>query len=291
MDDDEFSKIVGYNAPGVITGKPLSVGGSRGRADATARGGMYVLREAAKYIGLPLEENTENMHKSYEELQKMEDVIPQENAITVAIQGYGNAGQFAHLLITRLFKNAKVVAVSDSKGGIYSEEGLPYSKVKEVKATTGSVVNYEGAKKITNEELLELNVDILVPAALENVIRHDNAERIKAKIILELANGPTTPEADEILHKKGILVLPDFLANAGGVTVSYFEWVQNINGYYWEFEEVYEKLDKKMSKAFWDVINKQKEYKEKGKDIHTRTAAYIVSIERVVEAMKDRGWI
>ena len=288
---DEFSKIVGYNAPGVITGKPLSVGGSKGRADATARGGMYVLREAAKYIGLSLEENPENMHKPYEELEKIGDEIPQGNAITVAIQGYGNAGQFAHLLITRLFKNVKVVAVSDSKGGIYSEEGLPYKKVKEVKATTGSVVNYEGAKKITNEELLELDVDVLVPAALENVIRHDNAERIKAKIVLELANGPTTPEADEILHKKDILVLPDFLANAGGVTVSYFEWVQNINGYYWDFEEVYEKLDKKMSKAFWDVINKQKEYKEKGKDIHTRTAAYIVSIERVVEAMKDRGWI
>jgi len=288
---DEFSKIVGYNAPGVITGKPLCVGGSKGRADATARGGMYVLREAAKHIGLPLEENAENMHKSYEELKKLDDTIPTGNVVTVAIQGYGNAGQFAHLLITRLFKNVKVVAVSDSKGGIYSEEGLPYKKTMEVKKNTGSVINYEGVKQITNEELLELDVDILVPAALENVIRNDNAERIKAKIVLELANGPTTPEADEILHRKGCLVLPDFLANAGGVTVSYFEWVQNINGYYWEFEEVYEKLDRKMSRAFWDVINKQKEYKEKGKDIHPRTAAYIVSIERVVEAMKTRGWI
>ena len=288
---DEFSKIVGYNAPGVITGKPLCVGGSKGRADATARGGMYVLREAAKHIGLPLEANVENMHKSYEELKKLDDVIPSENAVTVAIQGYGNAGQYAHLLITRLFKNAKVVAVSDSKGGIYVEEGLPYKKTVEVKKNTGSVINYEGAQKISNKELLELDVDILVPAALENVIRNDNADRIKAKISLELANGPTTPEADEILHRKGCLVLPDFLANAGGVTVSYFEWVQNIYGYYWEFEEVYEKLDRKMSKAFWDVINKQKEYKEKGKDIHPRTAAYIVSIERVVEAMKIRGWI
>lgn len=288
---DEFSKIVGYNAPGVITGKPLCVGGSKGRADATARGGMYVLREAAKHIGLPLEADVENMHKSYEELEKLDDVIPSENAVTVAIQGYGNAGQYAHLLITRLFKNAKVVAVSDSKGGIYVEEGLPYKKTVEVKKNTGSVINYEGAQKISNEELLELDVDILVPAALENVIRNDNADRIKAKISLELANGPTTPEADEILHRKGCLVLPDFLANAGGVTVSYFEWVQNIYGYYWEFEEVYEKLDRKMSKAFWDVINKQKEYKEKGKDIHPRIAAYIVSIERVVEAMKIRGWI
>lgn len=288
---DEYSKIVGYNAPGVITGKPLNVGGSKGRADATARGGMYVLREAAKYIGLPLEENEGKMHKSYEELKKLEETVPAENAVTVAIQGYGNAGQFAHLLIKRLFRNAKVVAVSDSKGGIYYEEGLPYNKTADVKSKTGSVINYEGATRITNEELLELDVDILIPAALENVIRHDNAENIKAKIILELANGPTTPEADEILHKNGRLVLPDFLANAGGVTVSYFEWVQNINGYYWEFEEVYEKLDKKMSKAFWDVVNTQKEYKEKGKDIHPRTAAYIVSIQRVAEAMKTRGWI
>ncbi|KAA0003824.1 MAG: Glu/Leu/Phe/Val dehydrogenase [Thermoplasmata archaeon] len=288
---DEYSKIVGYNAPGVITGKPLSIGGSKGRADATARGGMYVLREAAKYIGLPLEENKEKMHMPYEELEKLEETTPAENAITVAIQGYGNAGQYAHLLIKRLFRNAKVVAVSDSKGGIYSEEGFPFNKTMEVKKNTGSVINYEGAKQITNEELLELDVDILVPAALENVIRHDNAERIKAKIILELANGPTTPEADEILHKNGVLVLPDFLANAGGVTVSYFEWVQNVYGYYWEFEEVYEKLDKKMSKAFWDVINTQKEYKEKGKDIHPRAAAYIVSIARVAEAARVRGII
>jgi len=288
---DEYSKMVGYNVPGVITGKPLSIGGSKGRADATARGGMYVLREAAKHIGLPLEENKERMHMSYEELEKLEDTIPTGNVVTVAIQGYGNAGQYAHLLITRLFKNAKVVAVSDSKGGIYYEEGLPFNKTMEVKKNTGSVVNYEDARRITNDELLELDVDILVPAALENVIRNDNADRIKAKISLELANGPTTPEADEILHKNGVLVLPDFLANAGGVTVSYFEWVQNVYGYYWEYEEVYERLDRKMSRAFWDVINTQKEYKEKGKDIHPRTAAYIVSIARVAEAAKVRGII
>ena len=288
---DEYSKMVGYNVPGVITGKPLSIGGSKGRADATARGGMYVLREAAKHIGLPLEENKERMHMSYEELEKLEDTIPTGNVVTVAIQGYGNAGQYAHLLITRLFKNAKVVAVSDSKGGIYYEEGLPFNKTMEVKKNTGSVVNYEDARRITNDELLELDVDILVPAALENVIRNDNADRIKAKISLELANGPTTPEAAEILHKNGVLVLPDFLANAGGVTVSYFEWVQNVYGYYWEYEEVYERLDRKMSRAFWDVINTQKEYKEKGKDIHPRTAAYIVSIARVAEAAKVRGII
>lgn len=288
---DEFSKIVGYNAFGIITGKPLSIGGSKGRADATARGGMYVLREAARHIGINIEINEENMHKPHTELEKLDDEIPSSNVVTAAIQGYGNAGQFAHLLLTRLFKNIKVVAVSDSKGGIYNKDGLPFKKVKEIKMGTGSVVNYTEGEKITNEDLLKLDVDILVPAALENVIRHDNADEIKAKIVLELANGPTTPEADEILHKKGILVLPDFLANAGGVTVSYFEWVQNITGYYWEYEEVYEKLDRKMSKAFWDMIDKQKEYKEKGKDIHARTAAYIVSIERVARAMKDRGWI
>lgn len=287
---DEYSKIVGYNAPGVITGKPLEIGGSKGRADATARGGMYVLREAAKCCGVPLKENEGKMHKSYLELEKLEETTPAEHPVTVAIQGYGNAGKFAHLLIKKMFRNAKVVAVSDSKGGIYVEDGLQYSKTMEVKQNTGSVTNYPGAQQITNEELLEMEVDILVPAALENVIRGDNADKIKAKIILELANGPTTPEADEILHKNGVMVLPDFLANAGGVTVSYFEWVQNINGYYWEFEEVYEKLDKKMSQAFWDVYNTQKEYFDKGKDIHMRAAAYIVSIQRVADAMKIRGW-
>ncbi|MEA2054976.1 MAG: Glu/Leu/Phe/Val dehydrogenase [Candidatus Thermoplasmatota archaeon] len=288
---DEYSKIVGHNAPGVITGKPLSVGGCKGRGDATARGGMYVLREGAKSIGLSLEENKENIYKPYEELEKLEDTIPSENAVTVAIQGYGNAGQYAHLLVTRLFKNAKVVAVSDSKGGIYSEDGLPYRKTVEVKKSTRSVVNYEGTKKITNDELLALDVDIIIPAALENSIRHENADEIKAKIILELANGPTTPEADEILYKKGVLVLPDFLSNAGGVTVSYFEWVQNMYGYYWDCGEVYEKLDRIMNKASWDVINKQKEYKEKGKNINTRMAAYTVSVGRVAEAVKIRGII
>ncbi len=283
---DEYSKIAGYNAFGVITGKPLNIWGSKGRMDATARGGMFVLREGAKYIGIDLEEKKENMYKSCEDLEKLEDEIPKENAIKIAIQGYGNAGQFAHLLVTRLFKNAKVVAVSDSKGGIYCEDGLPFKKVVEIKKNTGSVVNYE-SKKISNEELLELDVDILIPAALENVIHKGNADKIKAKIILELANGPTTPEADEILHRKDVLVLPDFLSNAGGVTVSYFEWVQNITGYYWEYKEIYEKLDKKMRNAFWDVMNKQREYD----NIHARMAAYIVSIGRVAEAMKDRGWI
>ncbi len=257
---DEYSKIVGYNAPGVITGKPIEVGGSLGRGDATAKGGMYVLREAAKKIKLDLKK------------------------ATVAIQGYGNAGQFAHKLVTEMF-GSKVVAVSDSKGGIYSENGLDYNKVLEHKEKTGSVINFPGAKNITNAELLELNVDVLIPAALENQITGKNANNIKAKIVLELANGPTTPEADEILYKKGILDIPDFLANAGGVTVSYFEWVQNINGYYWTAEEVYQKLDQKMTKAFWDVMETMEKYK-----VDPRTAAYIVAVDRVAKAVKIRGW-
>lgn len=285
---DEFSKIRQYNTFGVITGKPLEVGGCKGRADATARGGMFVLREAAKHVNVPLKSNDENMHKPYEELEALEDKIPKENAVTVAIQGYGNAGQYAHLLVTRLFENAKVVAVSDSKGGVYYEDGLNYKEMSKLKKETRTVTNFKKGKKITNEELLELDVDVLIPAALENQITGKSADKVKAKIILELANGPTTPEGDQILHKKGRLVVPDFLANAGGVTTSYFEWVQNIGGYYWDYEEVYEKLDKKMSAAFWDVIRTKDEYKSK--DIATRTAAYIVSVTRVAKAMKTRGW-
>ncbi|MCI4434112.1 MAG: Glu/Leu/Phe/Val dehydrogenase [Thermoplasmata archaeon] len=257
---DEYSKIVGYNAPGVITGKPLEVGGSLGRGDATAKGGMYCLREAAKKIKLDL------------------------SKATVAVQGYGNAGQFAHKLVTEMF-GAKVVAVSDSKGGIYCEKGLDFEKVLAHKEKTGSVVNFPGTKNITNEELLELKVDVLIPAALENQITGKNADKIKAKIVLELANGPTTPEADEILYKKGILDIPDFLANAGGVTVSYFEWVQNINGYYWTLDEVYQRLDQKMTKAFWDVMDAMEKYK-----VEPRTAAYIVAVKRVADAVRIRGW-
>ncbi|MCL5963533.1 MAG: Glu/Leu/Phe/Val dehydrogenase, partial [Candidatus Thermoplasmatota archaeon] len=252
---DEYSVIVGHNEPGMITGKPLSVGGSLGRGDATAKGGMYCLREAAKSMGMDLKK------------------------VRVAIQGFGNAGQYAHKLVTEMF-GSKVVAVSDSKGGIYSEDGLNYSKVMEHKNKTGSVVNYPGAKSISNEELLELGVDVLIPAALENQIRKDNAGKIKAKIVVELANGPTTPEADEILNKNNILDIPDFLANAGGVTVSYFEWVQNINGYYWSEEEVYEKLDKKMTKAFHDVMEAKKRY-----NTDPRMAAYIVAVGRVADAV------
>jgi glutamate dehydrogenase (NAD(P)+) len=263
---DEFSKLRGYNTPGVITGKPIPLGGSLGRMDATARGGMYTLREAAKVKGVNLKD------------------------ATVAIQGYGNAGQFAHKLVCEMF-GAKVVAVSDTKGAIYSKDGLDFEKVLEHKKRTGSVVEFPGSDLIGrgedgNRELLELDVDILIPAAIEDVITEENAGRIKGKIIVELANGPTTPEADHILHKNGKFVIPDFLANAGGVTVSYLEWVQNITGYYWPIERVYEELDRKMTKAFNDMYERYETHK-----VHPRLAAYLVAINRVVEAMKLRGWV
>lgn len=258
---DEYSKMLGYNVPGVITGKPLTLGGSLGRGDATAKGGMYCLRESAKKLKIDL-----------------------KNA-TVAVQGYGNAGQFAHKLVTEMF-GSKVVAVSDSQGGIYSEKGLDFKSVLAFKDKNGTVSGFPDTKKISNAELLELNVDVLIPAALENQITAANADRIKPKISLELANGPTTPEADLILAKNKVLVIPDFLANAGGVVVSYFEWVQNINGYYWTEEEVYARLDKKMTSAFWNVMNAADQYKA-----DTRSAAYIVAVKRVADAVKVRGWV
>ena len=258
---DEYENIVRHSAPGVITGKPLENWGSLGRGDATARGGMYVLREAAKTMGMDL-----------------------KNAV-VAVQGFGNAGQFAHKLVTELF-HSKVVAVSDTKSGIYSENGIDFQKLLEYKQKTGSVKGFPGTKNITNEELLELKVDVLIPAAIENQLRADNASKIKAKIILELANGPTTPEADELFHKNSIMLLPDFLANAGGVTVSYFEWTQNQTGYYWTDKEVDERLDRKMTEATHAVLDTIKKY-----NVDPRTAAYIVSIKRVADAAKLRGWV
>ncbi|MCX8183498.1 MAG: Glu/Leu/Phe/Val dehydrogenase [Crenarchaeota archaeon] len=287
---DEYSAIAGYNVPEVITGKLHITGGSKGREDATARGGMFVLREAAKHLGFSLKVEEERLYKPPKELSSLPDVLTKSgDAVTVAIQGYGNAGSLAHLLATRLFRNVRVIAVSDSRGGVLNEDGLPYTKVKRVKDETGSVINYGSSKKISNEEVLELPVDILIPAALENQITKRNADRIKARIVLELANGPTTPEADEILHRKKVFVVPDFLANAGGVTVSYFEWVQNLSRYYWDYEEVYRRLDAKMTKAFWEVVEALKEFKDK--DIDPRTAAYVVAVRRVVEAMKARGWV
>jgi len=258
---DEYSKIAGKNQFGAITGKPIGIGGSAGRGDATARGGVYVIREAAKQCGIDLKK------------------------ATVAIQGYGNAGSYAAELI-RSVAGCRIIAICDSKGGILNTRGLDPKTVLDHKNKTGSVVNFPGAKNISNKELLELDVDILIPAALENVITRDNAPNVKAKILAELANGPTTPEADEILYNNGVHVLPDFLCNAGGVTVSYFEMVQNFYMNYWEENEVHERLDKKMTAAYHSVLETSKKY-----NINMRQGAYVVAVERVAEAMKLRGWV
>jgi len=258
---DEYSKIMGKSQFGVITGKPLCIGGSKGRGDATARGGMYAIREAAEAFGIDLAK------------------------ATVAIQGYGNAGTHAARLSKELF-GCKVVAVSDSKGGVFNKAGLDPAAVFKCKEETCSVVNLAGAKQITNDELLALNVDILIPAAMEDAITDKNAAKVKAKIVAELANGPTTPEADDILYKNGVHVIPDFLCNAGGVTVSYFEMVQNFQMYCWDEKEVYERLESRMVAAYHSVLNTSKQYK-----INMRQAAYVRAVERVVEAMKLRGWV
>ena len=258
---DEYSKLCGKNQFGVITGKPISLGGSEGRSDATALGGLYTVREAAQECGVDLSQ------------------------ATAAIQGYGNAGYHAACLATSLL-GCRVLAVSDSKGGIYNKDGLDPEAIGVHKAKTSSVIHFPGAAPISNEEILELDVDILIPAAMENVITERNAPRIKARIIAELASGPTTMEADDILHRNGIHVIPDFLCNAGSVTVSYFEMVQNACMYYWELEDVHKRLDKKMTTAYHSVINTSRKY-----NTNMRQAAYVVAVERVVEAMKLRGWV
>ena len=259
---DEYYWQKGYNEPGVITGKPLALGGSKGRKDATARGGIYCVREAAKKLNID------------------------PSKTTYAVQGFGNAGQFAATLMEEVLKSNKLIAVSDSKGGVINREGIDAKAMVKYKLETGSVQGFPGTKPITNEDLLELDVDILFPSALENVITAKNAGNIKAKIIAELANGPTTPEADQILYKNGKFVIPDFLCNAGGVTVSYFEMVQNTYNFYWELPEVHQRLDEKMTKAFDDVYDTHKK-----RNVHMRLAAYLVAVQRVAEVMRFRGWV
>ena len=258
---DEYSVIAQKPQFGVITGKPLSIGGSRGRHDATARGGMFCIREAARELGIDL------------------------SKAKIAIQGYGNAGTYAAQLCSSLF-GSKVVGVCDSKGGNFNVKGISADDALNCKKETGSVCNLKSGDRISNEELLELDVDILIPSAIENVINKKNASNVKAKIVAELANGPTTPEADEVLYKNGIHLIPDFLCNAGGVTVSYFEMVQNFYMYYWDEAEVYDKLDKRMTAAYQSVLKTSKDYK-----INMRQAAYVKAVERVVDAMKLRGWV
>ena len=264
---DEFSKLNDSSSPGVITGKPLAIGGSLGRGDATARGGMYVLRNFAQKERINLEDKT------------------------VAIQGYGNVGSHAHRLMEELF-GARVVAISDAEGAIYSEDGIEYETVSENMKDHGifakDIPDTEliDQDKEGNKELLTLPVDILIPAAIENVITKKNASEVKTDIILELANGPITPQADDILSDSGTTVIPDFLANAGGVTVSYFEWVQNLTGYYWDLDIIHQRLDKKMTSAFNEVYERERQT-----DLTYRQAAYVVAVNRVVEAIKYRNWI
>lgn len=251
---DEYENLASKHEPGVITGKPIILGGSKGREIATALAGFYVLEEFLKEFRI--------------------------KAKTVAIQGCGNVGGNIALI---LWENGyKVVAISDSKGGIFNENGLNIEKVLKFKKEKGMLKGF-GEKEITNEELLELGVDVLVPAAIENVITKENAGKIKAKTILELANGPTTQEADEILNKRGVMVIPDILANAGGVTVSYFEWVQNRQGFYWEESEIKEKLKEKMINAFKEVKDLAEKF-----DVSLRLGAYMLAIERIAEAIRAR---
>jgi len=258
---DEYSRIAGKNQFGVITGKPLSLGGSAGREDATARGGLFTIREAAKWLEMDLK------------------------GATVAVQGYGNAGYYAASLMRNLF-GSEIVAVSDSKGGIFRKEGLDPEAALEHKVKTTSVISLPNTKPVSNEEILELDVDILIAAALENVITEENAKRVKAKILAELANGPTTPEADAVLYKSGVHVIPDFLCNAGGVTVSYFEMIQNFYMYYWDKEDVYRQLDKRIAAAYDSTLHVSRRH-----DIDMRQAAYVIAVGRVVDAMKLRGWV
>ncbi len=255
---DTFSTLKGKGTPGVITGKPLTIGGSEGRAEATGKGLAFCVREGAKKADIDL-----------------------KNA-KIAIQGFGNAGTFAARSLTEM--GATIIAVSDSTSGVYNSNGLDVEMLIKHKTDTGKVKGFADAQEITNAQLLELECDILVPAAYENQITKNNADNIKAKIIGEAANGPTTPEADEILFNKGIMVIPDILANAGGVTVSYFEWVQNLTRDYWSHEVVINKLEDKMVKAFNAVYNTAEEYK-----VDLRKGSMVLAVNRVVEAINARG--
>jgi glutamate dehydrogenase (NAD(P)+) len=255
---DTYSMHQGYTIPGVVTGKPIAVGGSLGRNEATARGALFTLQQASKALKLPLQ------------------------GASVVIQGYGNAGSIAATLLAE--EGATILAVSDSSGGIHNPKGLDPAKVSAWKREHGSVVGFPGADEVSNSEILELPCDILVPAALENQITHANAHRIKARVVAEAANGPTTPEADEILHDHGTFMIPDILCNAGGVTVSYFEWVQDMQSFFWTEERINESLKGIMDRAFEAVYEMSTT-----RDVDMRTAAYMVAVARVAEATNLRG--
>lgn len=257
---DEYSQIVDRYEPAVITGKPIALGGSKGRDDATARGGYYLVRHLAGELGC-------------------------EGSMKVAIQGFGNAGQ--HIARLLAGDGHKIVAVSDSEGGVFCEFGLNLALLMEAKAAGNSVVStvgQSGHQALSADDLIGVECDLLVPAALEDMIHQGNAEQVKAKVVLELANGPVTPEGDRILAKKNVVVLPDILANAGGVTVSYFEWVQNKQGYYWDVEEIHARLKTIMERegrAIWNISQE--------KNITMRTAAYVHALSRLAEAISAHG--
>ncbi|MEE9265041.1 MAG: Glu/Leu/Phe/Val dehydrogenase [Vicinamibacteria bacterium] len=255
---DTYSMIQGHSTLAVVTGKPIELGGSRGRNEATARGCLFTIREACKIKGINL------------------------SGATAVVQGYGNAGYISANLLAE--DGAKIIAVSDSRAGILNTKGLDPKKVLAHKQETGSVAGFPGADQITNEELLQLECDVLVPAALENQITMANAASVNAKIVAEAANGPTTPGADEILHDKGVFIIPDILANAGGVTVSYFEWVQDMQGFFWDESEVNQQLEKIMIRAFHEVSQSAEKHK-----VHNRIGAYVLAVGRVAEATKVRG--
>jgi glutamate dehydrogenase (NAD(P)+) len=256
---DTYSALKGnFVQPEVITGKPLAIGGSLGRNEATGRGLSFNVREAVKKLGINLQTST------------------------VAVQGFGNAGQYASLMLEEM--GAKVVAVSDSQGGVYNKNGIHIGSLRKHKEKTGSVVGFPESKTISNEEILETECTILVPAALENQITKKNASQVTARLVAEAANGPTTPEADETLYKNKTLVIPDVLANSGGVTVSYFEWLQNLRREYWTEEQVNSMLDKKMTRAFSDVYETHEKYQ-----VNMRKASIALAVGRVTEAIKTRG--
>jgi glutamate dehydrogenase/leucine dehydrogenase len=256
---DTYSALKGnYVQPEVITGKPLAIGGSLGRTEATGRGLSFTVREAAKKLKL-------NLHTA-----------------TVAVQGFGNAGQYAAQLLEE--QGAKVIAVSDSKGGVYNKNGIQIGALRKHKEKKGSVVGFPESKSISNEEVLETDCTVLIPAALENQITKKNAPKISAKVVAEAANGPTTPEADDILYKNKTLLIPDVLANGGGVTVSYFEWLQNLRRESWSESQVNEMLDKNITRAFSDVYATHDKYQ-----VNMRKASTVLAINRVVDAIKIRG--
>jgi len=255
---DTYSMHVGHTATAVVTGKPVEMGGSLGRREATGRGVMIVAREAAKHLGLDIK------------------------GASVAVQGFGNVGSVSADLLAGI--GARIVAVTDWKGGVYNAKGLDVAAMLEYAKTHKSIDGFPGGEALTNEQLFGLDVDVLIPAALENQVTMDNAPSIKAKILVEGANGPTTPDAHQHLHQRGVFVIPDILANAGGVTTSYFEWVQDRYGYFWELGEVNTRLEQKMVEAFDDVLQTSVKYK-----VDLRTAAYIVAISRVGNVTRMRG--